>query len=97
LAEIRLKTVECVQFHSRHRFWSNIIQVGQNSTHSWFFVHRFGQNSGSLEKLLPILVLFRPKSMAEIKLCGFDQNKILCVVVVETALLSDYARFQPVW
>jgi hypothetical protein len=30
LAEIRSKTVECVQLDIRHRFWSNIVQVGRN-------------------------------------------------------------------
>jgi hypothetical protein len=41
LAEIRSKTVECRQLNFRRCFWSNIVQVGRNSIHSWFFVRRF--------------------------------------------------------
>jgi hypothetical protein len=73
MVEIRLKTVEYAQFNFRHRFWPNLFQFGQNSTHDWFFVRRFGLNSASLEKFQPILTLVPPKSVAEFQLCAFDR------------------------
>jgi hypothetical protein len=62
--------------NARSSIWLNIVQVGRNSTHGWFFMRQFGRNSTSLENFRPILALVRPKSVVEIKLRAFDQNKI---------------------
>jgi hypothetical protein len=71
--EIRLETVKRAKFNFRHRFWSNIVQNGRNKTHGWFFVRRFGQNSASLEKFRPLLVVVRSKLVAETELRAFDR------------------------
>jgi hypothetical protein len=64
--DIRLITVERAQFNFRHRFWSNIIQVGRSPTHGWFFVRKFERNSASSETFRPLLALVRPKLVAKI-------------------------------
>jgi hypothetical protein len=51
LAEIRLKTVRRAQLNFRYQFWSNIVQVGQNSIHGWFFMRQFGRNFGQFGKI----------------------------------------------
>jgi hypothetical protein len=66
LAEIRLKMVECAQLNFHHRFWSNVVGFGRNSTLGWFFVRRFGRNSIGLKT-------FRPKMVVEFKLRAFDR------------------------
>jgi hypothetical protein len=86
----RLKTVERAQLNFRHRFWSNIVQVGRNSTHGWYFLRRFGRNLASFA-VLPVLEKFRPtwtifdKLMSGVELRAFDrfytnfgQKKLLC-------------------
>jgi hypothetical protein len=62
LAEIRLKTVERAQLNLRHRFWSNIVQVGRKiSKLAEFHPNRRRKNQPGVE--------FRPTWTI------FDQNR----------------------
>jgi hypothetical protein len=67
LAEIRLKTVERAQLNVRHRFWSDIVQVGRNfSKLAEFLPNRRRKNQPWVE--------FRPTwTVAKIQLRVFDR------------------------
>jgi hypothetical protein len=66
MATIRLKTVELAQLNFRHRFRSNIVQVGRISP-------KLAQKKPTMGRIAANLDEIRPKSVAEIRLLAFDR------------------------
>jgi hypothetical protein len=74
LAGIRFKTVKRAQLNSRHRFWSNIVQVGRKFSKRPNLT-QIGAEKPTMDRISANLDDIRPKSVTVIQLRAFDRFK----------------------